>query len=200
VHLVCTDVESATTSVLGCGAGTCRGPGGPVLGQPKPEPVVAISAPWRVDLKFAGRFDRLRVINGMKERQVRASAQPDPPATVDAAWVEAVALRVVQLMHSGHVANDRGLVDAATLAGELGVDRSWVYAHRDALGVVRLGSGSKPRLRFDLQVARAALASACDEPAAIGNAGSVDPLPRKQLRSKRKPAVGRVLVVKARSS
>jgi hypothetical protein len=131
--------------------------------------------------------------------EVRPSAL-DPPATVDAAWVEAVALRVVQLMRSGDVVNDRRLVDAATLAGELGVDRSWVYAHRDVLGVVRLGSGSKPRLRFDAQVARAALARARSEPSALGNASSVDPFPRKQLRSKRKPAVGRVLAVKARSS
>jgi hypothetical protein len=151
-------------------------------------------------LKFAGRFDPLRVINSMKEGQVRPSDQSDPPTTVDAEWVEAVALRVVQLMHSGYAANDRRLVDAATLAGELGVDRSWVYAHRDELGVVRLGSGSKPRLRFDVQVARAALARARNEPAAIGNAGSADPFPREQIRSRRKPAVGRVLAVKARST
>ena len=136
----------------------------------------------------------------MQEGQVRPSGPPDPPATVDAAWVEAVALRVVQLMRSGDVVDDRRLVDAVTLAGELGVDRSWVYAHRDELGAVRLGSGSKPRLRFDVRVARAALARARNEPPALGNAGSVDPFPRKQLRSKRKPAVGRVLAVKVRRS
>jgi|GEM_PF-6166708 hypothetical protein len=140
------------------------------------------------------------VINSMKEGQVRPLGQPDPPATADAAWVEAVALRVVQLMRSGDAANDRRLVSAATLAGELGVDRSWVYAHRDELGVVRLGSGSKPRLRFDVQAARAALARVRDDPSAFGSAGSMDPFPRKQLRSKRKPAVGRVLAVKARRS
>lgn len=133
----------------------------------------------------------------MQEGQVRPSGALDPPATVDAAWVEAVALRVVQLMRSGDVVDDRRLVDAATLASELGVDRSWVYAHRDELGAVRLGSGSKPRLRFNVQVARAALARARNEPPALGNAGSVD---RKQLRSKRKPAVGRVLAVKVRRS
>src|SRR5580692_9519614 len=126
------------------------------------------------------------VINSMKEGQVRPLGQPDPPATADAAWVEAVALRVVQLMRSGDAANDRRLVSAATLAGEL--------------GVVRLGSGSKPRLRFDVQAARAALARVRDDPSAFGSAGSMDPFPRKQLRSKRKPAVGRVLAVKARRS
>jgi hypothetical protein len=171
-----------------CGpAGTCQ-------------PVIAVSARAAWISKFAGRFDLLRVINSMKEGQVRPSDQSDQPATVDAEWVEAVALRVVQLMRSGDVANDRRLVDAATLAGELGVDRSWVYTHRDELGAVRLGSGSKPRLRFDVQVARAFLARVRVEPSAFGNAGSVDPLPRRSLRSKRKPAVGRVLAVKARRS
>jgi len=162
--------------------------------------VVAVSVRAAWIPKFAGRFDRLRVINGMEEGQVRPSVQPDPPVTADAAWVEAVALRVVQLMRSGDGENDRRLVDAAALAGVLGVDRSWVYAHRDELGAVRLGSGSKPRLRFDVRVARAALARVRDEPSAFGNAGSGDLFQRKQLRSKRKPAVGRVLAVKARRS
>jgi hypothetical protein len=136
----------------------------------------------------------------MKEGQVRRLGQPDQPATADAVWVEAVALRVVQLLRTGEVVNDRRLVDAATLAGELGVDRSWVYSHRDELGAIRLGSGSKPRLRFDVQIVRAALARVRNEPSAFGNTGSIDPFPRKHLRSERKPAVGRVLVVKARRS
>ena len=162
--------------------------------------MVAVSACAARISKFVGRFDPLRVVNGMKEGQVRPSGQSDPPATADAAWVEAVALRVAQLMRSGEVANDRRLVDATTLAGELGVDRSWVYSHRDELGAVRLGSGSKPRLRFDVQVARAALGRIRSEPSTFGAAGSGDPVTRRQIRSKRKPAVGRVLSVKARRS
>lgn len=42
-----------------------------------------------------------------------------------------------------------GLVDAATLAQALGVDRRWVYAHAKQLGGIRLG-GPQGRLRFDL--------------------------------------------------
>jgi hypothetical protein len=61
-------------------------------------------------------------------------------------------------MRDGSAPNHRRLVDAAILAAELGVDRSWVYAHRDELGAVRLGVGSKPRLRFDPEAARAVLA------------------------------------------
>jgi hypothetical protein len=69
-------------------------------------------------------------------------ARPSPPldaaTQIDASWVEAVALRVVALMCDDSAPNHRRLVDAATLAAELGVDRSWVYAHRDELGAVRL--------------------------------------------------------------
>jgi hypothetical protein len=42
-----------------------------------------------------------------------------------------------------------GLVDAATVAKVLGVDRNWVYAHAKQLGGIRLG-GPQGRLRFDL--------------------------------------------------
>ena len=52
------------------------------------------------------------------------------------------------------------LVDAATLARLLNVDRDWVYANARRLGAVRLGDGPKARLRFDATRARAALAAA----------------------------------------
>jgi hypothetical protein len=149
--------------------------------------------------KFVGRFDLLTVINGMKEGQARPLGQWHPPATADAAWVEAVALRVVQLMRSGKVANDLRLVDAATLACELGVDRSWVYAHRDELGAVRLGSGSKPRLRFDVEVARTALTARQDR-ASASPAVSAAGLGRRSKRAPRKRpgASGSVLAVRPR--
>jgi hypothetical protein len=51
----------------------------------------------------------------------------------------------------------RRLVDARTLALELGVARDWVYANAERLGVVRLGTGPRARLRFDLEQARRAL-------------------------------------------
>ncbi len=82
---------------------------------------------------------------------------PHTNATLDAASVEAVARRVVQLMRD-EADSSRRLVDAATLAAELGVERSWVYAHRDELGAMQLGTGPKPRLRFDIETARAVLA------------------------------------------
>ena len=41
-----------------------------------------------------------------------------------------------------------GLLSASQVAARLGVDRSWVYAHADELGAIRLGDGPRPRLRF----------------------------------------------------
>ncbi|HMC03750.1 MAG TPA: hypothetical protein VKI23_06450, partial [Cellulomonadaceae bacterium] len=87
---------------------------------------------------------------------------PAPVAgpTLDRAYVEAVAHRVAELIRDeAQQTVDRRLVDAATLAAELGVERSWVYEHRDELHPVRLGNGSKPRLRFDVPAVRAALAA-----------------------------------------
>ena len=43
------------------------------------------------------------------------------------------------------------LVDAQAVADALGVARSYVYEHAQELGAVPLGTGPKPRLRFDLE-------------------------------------------------
>jgi hypothetical protein len=49
------------------------------------------------------------------------------------------------------------LVDARQLACELGVSLDYVYARASELGAMRLGSGPKARIRFDLDRARQAL-------------------------------------------
>jgi hypothetical protein len=105
-------------------------------------------------------FGAFAVNNNMDGREPGQRTHPDAPLRLDVASVDAVALRVVQLMDGGRAAISAGvgMVDAATLAAELGVDRSWVYAHRDELGAVRIGTGVKPRLRFDLKTAREMLA------------------------------------------
>lgn len=41
------------------------------------------------------------------------------------------------------------LITASQVASGLGVTRDWVYEHAGELGAIRLGSGRKPRLRFD---------------------------------------------------
>jgi hypothetical protein len=69
----------------------------------------------------------------------------------DPELVEAIARRVVELMREEETEERPArLVDAATLARELGVEREWVYAHAEQLGAVRLG-GPNGRLRFDRQ-------------------------------------------------
>jgi hypothetical protein len=48
-------------------------------------------------------------------------------------------------------------VDARELADQLGVHPSFVYAHAAELGAMRLGTGRKARIRFDVEQARQAL-------------------------------------------
>jgi hypothetical protein len=80
---------------------------------------------------------------------------PDPHRTDPI--VEATARRVAELLGGPPVGV--GLVDAATVATQLGVSRGWVYRHADALGALRLGAGRRARLRFDLARALEAAAS-----------------------------------------
>lgn len=76
---------------------------------------------------------------------------------LDDRTIYAIARQVVeQLRATAGESTSSSLVDAAELARRMGVDRSYVYAHADELGAVRLGTGAKPRLRFDVEVAKAA--------------------------------------------
>jgi len=64
--------------------------------------------------------------------------------------VEALARRVSELVSVDPPEPPvRRLITAAEVARWCGVDRSWVYAHADELGAIRLGGGERPRLRFD---------------------------------------------------
>jgi hypothetical protein len=72
---------------------------------------------------------------------------------LDPQAIEAIASRVVELLERRGLSGDPELVDAAELARRLGIERSWVYTHAIELGAVKLGSGRKPRLRFDPQIA-----------------------------------------------
>ncbi len=90
----------------------------------------------------------------------------DPQAT------EMIARKVVELLEKRSLQRSE-LVDAAELARRFGIERSWVYSHAIELGAVKLGSGAKPRLRFDPQIAARVLRrvgdkSAADPPARSG--------------------------------
>jgi hypothetical protein len=61
--------------------------------------------------------------------------------------VNAIAERVVELLRDGSMGSE--LIDTAEVARRFSLSRDYVYEHADELGVVRLGSGPKARLRFD---------------------------------------------------
>jgi hypothetical protein len=88
-------------------------------------------------------------------RARHAAAELTPQA------IEQIAQRVAQLLHEHHDTHPRPapprLLDATQLARHLGVTRTWVYEHAQQLGAIRLGTGTKARLRFDLDTATKAL-------------------------------------------
>ncbi len=69
---------------------------------------------------------------------------------LDAATIDAVARRVVELLMAEQVPTD-ALINAAEVARRFGVSRSTVYERAGELGAIRLGDGPKARLRFDPQ-------------------------------------------------
>ncbi len=110
--------------------------------------------------------------------RTRPHTTPPAPASTARRWgqarraaaelaphvVEQIAQRVAQLLHEHRHEQDARpaparLLDATQLARHLGVTRTWVYEHAQQLGAIRLGTGAKARLRFDLDTATAALKS-----------------------------------------
>lgn len=71
------------------------------------------------------------------------------------AIAEATAARLAEIVSA--TPGTFALVDARQLARDLGVSLDYVYAHATELGAMRLGSGPKARIRFDLDRARQAL-------------------------------------------
>jgi hypothetical protein len=95
--------------------------------------------------------------------------RPDWPApqdggavSLDPDTVEAIARRVgdllAQRLNYGPAA-PRRLLTAAEVSEWWGVERSWVYGHADELGAIRLGTGRRPRLRFDPELVAGRLAA-----------------------------------------
>lgn len=91
----------------------------------------------------------------------RPEGPSSPKLALDDATIEAIACRVAELL-GGSAREPTGLVDAATLARVLGISRATVYANASKLGAMRLGDvgeDKRPRLRFDVDTARAAMTS-----------------------------------------
>jgi hypothetical protein len=72
------------------------------------------------------------------------------------------------------------MVSAGELAQRLGVATSYVYEHAVELGAVRLGTGPKARLRFDVEKATTCLDSRGSQPAA---SPTTKPKPRRRRNS-----------------
>jgi hypothetical protein len=94
---------------------------------------------------------------------------------LDSETVEKIARRVVALLEQRGL-QQRELVDAAELARRFGIERSWAYTHAIELGAVKLGNGSKPRLRFDPQIAARVLRR-------VGEVPTADPPARSGKRA-----------------
>jgi hypothetical protein len=75
-------------------------------------------------------------------------AEPDAGVQVNPALIEAIARRVAELIR-GEFGLPARLLTPSEVAARFGVSRTWVYAHADELGAMRLGTGPKARLRFD---------------------------------------------------
>ena len=69
--------------------------------------------------------------------------------------IEALATRIAELLgdpsqsRRPSPAAKKKMISAAEVSELWGVSRRWVYGHAEALGARRLGSGPRPRLRFD---------------------------------------------------
>jgi hypothetical protein len=96
--------------------------------------------------------------------------------------IEQIAQRVAQLLRERGETGPQPtrLLDAAQLAIHLGVTRTWVYEHAQQLGAIRLGAGTKARLRFDLATATTAIKSLHEHP--TGNANNGETLRRGRSR------------------
>jgi hypothetical protein len=104
--------------------------------------------------------------------------------------IEQVASRVAQLLHrqeqrqqNDEARQELGMLTVAQLAQHLHLNRAWVYQHADELGAIRIGSGPKARIRFDLHTTTQALRQ--HQPGKTQ--GPATPKPRKPRRSPASP-------------
>ena len=70
-------------------------------------------------------------------------------AVPDGIPLSELAREVALLLRQGAAAPAEPLLTAREVAERFNVDRGWVYAHACELGVIRIGSGARPRLRVD---------------------------------------------------
>lgn len=97
--------------------------------------------------------------SGSREHSRRSETdelRPSAVVNLTRESVQAIAASVVELLDERQ-AHSRAFVDAQELAQILGVSRGTVYEHARDLGAIRIGTGARARLRFDVAKATAAL-------------------------------------------
>lgn len=81
------------------------------------------------------------------------SAEPVAAAEevrLDPESIEALARRLAELLGGAEARRPRReMISAEEVSRWWGVSRRWVYDHAERLGARRIGTGSRPRLRFD---------------------------------------------------
>jgi hypothetical protein len=148
----------------------------------------------------------MRTLQTLPTRKDPNASPPSPPPT--GRWararnaaaeltpdaIEQVAQRVAQLLrheqpppagtHNETPQTSARLLTAEQLARHLGLNRAWVYEHAAELGAIQLGSGPRPRLRFDAQLAAQALqARRRNEPTATSEQPRLRPTRRRRTPS-----------------
>lgn len=69
------------------------------------------------------------------------------PITLSPESVDAIADALAERLRGSDP--PQALIDAGEAAALLSVSTDWIYRHADALGAIRIGSGPRPRLRFN---------------------------------------------------
>lgn len=100
--------------------------------------------------------------------------------------LDQLAERIAAKLAALQAAPEPALLSAAQLAEKLGVSVGYVRAHADELGAVRIGTGTKPRLRFP---ADAAIPKPISVEAAVEK-------PRPRRRSQPRTTAGSVLTIR----
>src|SRR5437773_1594986 len=105
---------------------------------------------------------------------------------LDAAGVEAIARRVVELLRGECLADE--LLDASEVARRFHVSRDFVYRHAEELGAVRVGDGPKAPLRFNPATVEERLA-----PALPAEPNGPEPAPRPRRKTPARPGTVELL-------
>ena len=128
-----------------------------------------------------------------REIELLATRRAGRLVAFDVEEIEAVGEHIAELVASARP--KVGLIDARELAEELGVARDWVYANAERLGGVRLGDGPRARLRFDVELARQALAAGGNGAQPPSNGAG----PRRRGRPRREVVPAGVPLIQGRS-